>query len=178
MGQSGTSAGRAALLGAVDLYVSAHKTLVFGNAPLVWREARDDYAYRLKLPIEIGGEQCPGQFLLIDAFPDRRPCEFTIMLLFADHTVCRLDYEPSGVHTNPMNAAAPSIVRGPHWHAWELNRPHVKIVSGKHFALPVAVEVAGPRNFDDALRFYCQQRRIDLGAHPIEFPYPGQLIPP
>lgn len=176
MGESGTNTGRVALLQAVDAYVAAHKTLVFGNAPLVWQDARDTYARRLKLPIEIGGEQYPGQYLLIDAFPDKKPQEFIVMLLFNDHTICRLDFEPTAVHGNPMNAPVPSVVQGPHWHSWALNRPHVKIVSGKHFDLPVAISITGPRNFDDALRFYCQGNNIELGAHPIEFPHPGQLF--
>lgn len=178
MGQSGTDSGAKAFKLAVDAFVSARKTPVFGNTPLVWQVARDVYGYRLKLPVEIGGEQHPGQFLLIDAFPDRKPHEFMIMLLFADHAVCRLDFEPTAVHGNPMSAPVQTIVRGPHWHSWELNRDRVKIISGKHFDLPVAISVTGPRNFDDALRFYCQERNIELGAHPIQFPYPGQLFPP
>lgn len=168
--------GRVAFVQAVDAYVATRKTLVFGNAPLVWQAARDTYARRLKLPIEIGGEQHSGQYLLIDAFPDRKPQEFIIMLLFNDHTICRLDFEPTSVHSNPLNAPVPGLVRGPHWHSWHLNKTQVKIVSGKYFALPVATPISGPRNFDDALRFYCQQNNIELGAHPIEFPHPEQLF--
>ena len=178
MGQAGSGSGAKAFRSAVDAFVAARKTIVFGNASPEWREARDVYGYRLKLPVEIAGEQHPGQFLVIDAYPDRKPHEFFVMLLFADHTVCRLDFEPTAVHPNPMNSPVPSVVHGPHWHSWSLNRDHVKIVSGKHFDLPVAAPISGPRNFDDALRFYCQENNIELGAHPIEFPYPGQLFPP
>ena len=177
MGQSGPTGG-SKFHKAVDAFVAAPKTLVFGNAPLVWQTARDAYGYRLKLPIEIAGEQHPGQYLVIDAYPDRRPAEFIFCLLYADHTICRLDFESTAVHANPMDAPVPTIIRGPHWHSWELNRDRVKVVSGKHFALPVADTLIGPRNFEDALRHFCQQRNIALGAHPIEFPYPGQLIPP
>ncbi len=178
MGQSGPTGGGSSFHKAVDAYVAARKTLVFGNAPLAWQAARDTYGYRLKLPVEIDGEQHPGQYLVIDAYPDRKPHEFVFCLLYDDHTICRLDFEPSGVHLNPMNCSSPGIVKGPHWHSWELNRGHAKVVSGRHFDLPVAETLTGPRNFEDALRHFCQQRNIALGAHPIEFPYPGQLIPP
>lgn len=162
---------------AVDAFVASPKTLVLGNAAPEWERARDTYGVRLKLALEISGEQHPGQHFLIDAYPDRRPSEFVLTLLFGDHAVCRVDYEPTATHTNTNSPCVlPYVVKGPHWHSWELNRLSVKVASGRHFPLHFADALIRPRNFGDMLRFYCHQRNIALGAHPIEFPHPEMLI--
>lgn len=168
--------GRAAdFVKAVDAFVAAPKTLVLGNTAPQWQPARDVYATRLKLPLEIEGEQ-RGQHLLIDAFPDHRPRVFCIGLLFAEHMVCRLDFDPPRVHSNGWHTALPSVVHGPHWHSWELNRPTVKNV-GKFLELPYASEFTEAREFDAVLRWYCTERNIlEIGAHGIEFPPPEKLL--
>lgn len=159
---------------AADAVVAADKTLVFGNVGPKWERSRDEYATRLKLPIEIDGEQF-GHHLLIDAFPEHNPRKFCIGLLFADHMIDRLDFDPLATHSNGWHSALQNVIKGPHWHSWELNRPTVKTV-GRFLELPFADEFKDAREFDATLRWYCTKRRVALGAHGAEFPAPGRLI--
>lgn len=158
---------------AADAFVAADKTPLFGNAP-GWQPARDDYAVRLKIPLERDGEHHSGEYLTMDAYPDRHPNEFKIGLMFGDRIIDRLDYTPKSVHPNPLVAPVPYVVMGPHWHSWELNRVYIK--GGGFQKLVVADHFHGAKQFDAALRWYCKARNITLGAHPIEFPHPEQLF--
>jgi hypothetical protein len=159
---------------AVDAFVAVPKTLVLGNTPIVWQRARDDDALRLQLPLEVNGEQF-GEQLTIDAFPDRRPRMFNLGLMFGVHMVDRLDFDPSSTHGNNWNSALPIVVAGPHWHSWELNRGTVRNVN-KFIPLPYADTFSEAKEFDAVLRWYCQARNIQIGAHGIDFPAPGRLI--
>lgn len=159
---------------AVDAFVAAAKTLVVGNVPPKWQRARDDDGLRLQLPLEIDGEQF-GQQLTIDAFPDRKPKMFCLGLLFAEHMIDRLDFDPSATHGNGWHSSLPAVVAGPHWHSWELNKDTVKAV-GRFLPLPYADTFVGAKEFDAVLRWYCHTRNISIGAHGIDFPAPERLI--
>ncbi|ALR08231.2 hypothetical protein XFFB_02065 [Xylella fastidiosa] len=159
---------------AVDAFMQAPKIL-HGTSKPVWESARNIYAARMKLPIEVAGE-LHGPHINIDAYPDHRPRKFTIGILFADRFVCRLDYDPGATHSNKWRSGLPPFVKGPHWHSWELNRKEF-IKPDPHFPrLPYAIGFTKARHFDSCLRWYCQARNIHLGAHEIEFPYSGLLI--
>ena len=167
---------------AVDAFMAANKVLVLGNSAPQWQQARDNAAKRLKMPLEVNDEQ-HGQFLLIDSFPNHQSLRFHLAIIFdnpaapADHgqVVCRLDFHHEAIHSNGFGQSVPELVRGPHWHSWELNRHTIKRID-RHFDLHLAEEFTQARQFDAALRWYCKERNIQLGAHQIELPLPGDLF--
>ncbi|HET7329402.1 hypothetical protein, partial [Dyella sp.] len=110
---------------AVDTFMAAQKFLVLGGVAPTWQSARDVDAQRLKLPLEVNGEQS-GQYLLLDAFPEHHTLKFCIGIIFLDHVVDRLDYDLEASHANDFSAPLPNLVHGPHWHAWGLNKSSVK----------------------------------------------------
>lgn len=70
------------------------------------------YAVQLKLPIEVGGE-LPGSHISIDVYPDHRPHEFMIGILFDEGCVCRLDNDPWATHSNKWDPDLPPFVKWP-----------------------------------------------------------------
>lgn len=159
---------------AVDAFMAAPKTLHGTRAP-EWSRARDSYAVRLKLPIELAGE-LSGQHLLIEAFPDRNPILFTIGLLFNERCVCRVDYDTAATHSNNWAPGLPPFVQGPHWHSWELNRDELRKRPSQYLRLPYAIEFTQARAFDACLRWYCDTRNITLGPHGIDYPHKSFLL--
>lgn len=162
-----------AFIAAVDALMGAPKTLQGVMNPR-WQESRDAYAIRLKLPIQVGDEMT-GQFLMIDAFPDRQHLQFTIALLVEGRAVCRLDYDPEVIHDNGWADGLPGMVKGPHWHSWEVNRDAFRKLSSHPVRLQRAIPFTQARAFDACLRWYCQERNIALGAHAIDFPASATL---
>jgi hypothetical protein len=170
--------GTADFVGAVDAFMAAPKELVIGSAGLSWHRARDEGAKRLKLPLEVGGEQL-GQYLLIDAFPEYHSLKFCLGIVFMEHVVCRLDFDPDATHGNAVDdwSPLPKLIRGPHWHSWELNRDTFKQSgTSNYLKLPLASAYEKAKRFDAALRWYCAERHIPLGDHGIELPPPDRLL--
>lgn len=167
--------GQAEFIRSVDTFIASLKVPMFGVGPTLWQPARDAYGLRVKVPLEVGGEIRPGQHLIIDAYPDRRPHEYTIGITFADLMVARLDFEPTAVHRNPPGAPVPGFVEGAHLHSWELNRSHVRL-QNFHSRPPVAESFTDARQFDAVLRWFGSHYRINLGAHPVAFPPPELLL--
>jgi hypothetical protein len=160
---------------AVDSFMAAaDKSLVLGPQVPEWRRVRDEDFVRIKLPLEVAGEQL-GQHLLIDAYTEHPTLKFCIGIMFPEGVVCRLDYELEAVHGNGFAYGLPLEVQGPHWHSWELNRLSFKD-NGHFLKLPYATTFHDARQFDATLRWYCAQRHIALGAHGIEFPPRGRLL--
>ncbi|WP_143703979.1 MULTISPECIES: hypothetical protein [Luteimonas] len=157
-----------AFIAAVDEFMAAPKELR-GKFNPRWQAARDSYGLRLKLPIEIDGE-LPGQTLAIDAYPGRDLLLFNISLIVENRCVCRLDYDLEAIHDNRWASHVPGAVMGPHWHSWEVNRENFRKLSSYPVRLHHAIPYDEARAFDASLRWYCQERNIDLGAHSIIFP--------
>lgn len=164
---------------AVDLFMEAPKSLYGIDIPQ-WRPGRQDAGeYKLKLPIEVDG-QFSGQFLTILAYPneDQQPA-FKIFTEYESHCVCRMDYVLDHTHGNNWvemrEQGLPLEIDGPHWHKWEINRRAVN-ASEFPFKLPNAQPISPYRTFDDALRWYCGERNIQLGAHGIYLPGRTLLI--
>lgn len=159
---------------AVDAFLPLHKALVGAESPK-WQYGRDFAEKRLKLPIEVGGEQ-RGQHLIVMAYPENHVPMFRICLEFLQKIVCRLDYEPDGSHANRlMPDGQNGLIHGPHWHAWELNRGCISSVL-KYDKLPNAQPFTQAQKFDACLRWYCAERGIDLGHHGIVFPARERLL--
>ncbi len=158
---------------AVDTIIAAPKILVGADAP-AWQRGRDDDERRIKLPLEIDGEQ-GGAFLIVSAFPERPIPGFSIGIMCFDKVICRLDFEPDVAHGNPPDEGLTPLVHGPHWHSWELNRLHVGPT--RRFAkLRRAEPFTEAQKFDAALRWYCHRRNIEIGAHGIELPRREKLL--
>lgn len=161
---------------AVGAFMDKPKFLVSNTAP-TWSNGREPDALRLKLPIEIDGEQS-GQSLVIFAYPEHKTLKFTVGIQFGDHVVCRFDHELEAVHGNngknrPMDL--PRTVYGPHWHDWELNKCSFSSTS-EYFKMPYAQPLSVSRSFDAGLRWYCNERKMKLGFHEIEFPSRRRLL--
>ena len=165
-------------VGAVDRFIEKPKRLMTA-APTTWQRAvRDADEMRLKIPLESDGVQS-GEYLVLKAYPEYslQP-RFSISLMFLELVVCRLDFELDAIHGNNSPTARhrlPLVVRGPHWHSWELNRMTVKSVT-HYLPLPNADEFTHARKFDATLRWYCDKRRIALDEHGIELPHRTRLL--
>jgi hypothetical protein len=162
---------------AVDRVIRVPKLLVGAESPS-WQAGRGQDEQRLKLPLEIAGEQ-RGQFLLIMAFPDHEPSpRFNIAIECCDKVVCRLDFELDSVHGNnlrPRPQNVPALVHGPHWHSWELNRGEVRSLL-YYDSMPYAQPFTEAQKFDAVLRWYCGKRNISLERHGIRFPMRSRLL--
>lgn len=110
------------------------------------------------------------------AYPNHYNLMFNIGISFDEKVVCRLDFEPDGSHANNLMPGVPEhIIKGPHWHQWELNRHCVSSVLF-HDKLPNAVPFTEAQKFDATLRWYCAKRNIALGNHGIHFPRQERLL--
>ena len=161
----------------VDRVIVAPKKLVGAERPR-WQAGRTQEEQRLKLPLEIDGEQ-RGQFLVIMAFPNYEPSPmFNIAFECCDKVVCRLDFDLDSVHGNnlrPRPQSLPALVHGPHWHSWELNRGEVRSIL-VYDKMPYAEPFTEAQKFDAVLRWYCGKRNIALGRHGLEFPMRSRLL--
>lgn len=163
-----------AFVEAVDAFMPLPKRLVGADAP-TWQSGRSADELRLKLPIQIGGE-LRGQHLVIKAFPNYHNLMFQMGISFDEKVVCRIDFELDGSHGNNLNPGVlPSLIKGPHWHSWELNRDLVWSVL-HHDKLQRATPFTETHKFDATLRWYCAKRNIALGHHGIEFPIRERLL--
>ncbi|MFO1503563.1 MAG: hypothetical protein U1F39_07075 [Steroidobacteraceae bacterium] len=156
---------------AVDSCMESPKTLAGSDGPS-WQQGRDPDELRMKLPLQIAGEQS-GAFLMIVAYPEYHSLKFRIGIEFHGKVVDRLDYELDVAHAN--KAGFGDLVKGPHWHTWEDNRHLVGSIY-KHDKLPIAISFTDAQRFDAALRSYCKKRNIEIGHHGIEFPLRRKLL--
>jgi hypothetical protein len=162
------------LIQAVDAFLEAPKNLATGMGQLQWGAARDECAKRLKLPLEIEGEQ-HGHHLVIDAFPNSSSLKFCLAIQFGEHVVDRIDYELTVRHANQINSGLPQMVKGPHWHKWSYNRNTFKR-KDNFLKLPNASAFETPRQFDATLRMFCADNNIAIGNHGIELPPRDSLL--
>lgn len=157
---------------AADKLIADQKLLVGVDDP-EWQPGRDPGSQRLKLPLQVNGEQIGAQ-LEIKAFPARNQPWFCVGVLFGEMCIDRLDVQQTD-HANPAGFGLRRLVNGPHWHSWELNRHQFS--NAKNFkTLHLASEFTETRQFDAALRWYCKQRNIVLGLHGIAMPHPVDLL--
>lgn len=160
----------------VDAFMMANKALVGANDSPLWERGRDEGSQRLKLPISVDDEQ-RGESMIIDTFPDSDQLLFHIVIEVRGHAVSRLDFEPMGIHSNPLDVGnGKLLVHGPHVHEWQANKR--RFTGGSK---PVKIPYATPlpsqlRQFDATLRWYCTMHNIYLGAHSVNYPQKTRLI--
>lgn len=168
---------REQFLDQVTAFLQSDKNLAGIGSPSQWQPNRDPSEKCLKLPIEIEGV-LRGQELVIVSYPASEKLRFTINIVY-DISICRLDFDETGGHTNGFWAdldRLPMIVSGSHFHRWEINKRFIegngKLEELKHAELlPTTI-----RSFDAALRWFCDETKINLPHnHLIELP-PRTLI--
>ena len=169
----------AQFVAAVDAFMDMKKRLIGADVSPTWQAGRDPDQLRLKLPLELDGVQ-HGQTLCIDAHPAYPTLRFYIMILFAPEgpSICRLDYRLDDIHPNNADSLVklPSMVCGPHYHAWRLNR-HLAKSTAHALPLPNATPLPKIRQFDAALRWFCSENKIILPpGHRIELPAKERLL--
>lgn len=165
---------------AVDEYMAATKQIVGVTTPQTWREGRQigEGELIVRFPVEVNGEQFPYCSFIVLAFPYVDELKFTLTLVY-QHAVSRLDYEIDRPHSNLNTAHGPEIphsVIGPHYHPWRENRATITNLN-EPFRLPIALPLdIHVRQFDAALRWFCNQTNIVLRDHAIELPARTRLL--
>jgi hypothetical protein len=160
----------------VSSFFDAQKQLAGADMPLAWEPDTNPDERRIKIPISYQG-QISGYNLEIKAYSGTGNLCFAILIVF--HVcIARIDFDENDTHTNsfPLPGNLPSIIHGPHFHRWSDNirfvedygkLPHMKCAE----ALPVKI-----KTFDAALRWFCDETRIDLPhGHQIQMPV-GRLL--
>jgi len=155
--------------------LNAQKSLASFDVPPQWRSARDGVGVEAKFIVEVAGTQY-GDKVTIVAVPSEKT--FHINLIHRDLCVSRLDFDPMQPHTNTLRAndyRLPLIVSGKHFHRWSHNTRFVKgdgtldrLLHAEE--LPVSVQ-----KFDQALRWFCSEIKIDL-PHGHAIDYPSDLL--
>ncbi|WP_222707634.1 hypothetical protein, partial [Ottowia flava] len=154
----------------VDSVLLAQKSIPGIDEPTHFELGTFRNEYVLKLPVEINGVLGPEKIIV--AYRPSAHIDYSISLV-CNVSVCRLDYDEAGGHTNSMLASRfriPLIVSGPHFHKWEYNKQFVENDT-KLLELKNAVEVRGIRSFDSALRWFCGEVNVHLPHnHSIALP--------
>lgn len=162
----------------VDKVLSSTKLLAGIGIPQRWQPNRDPNELSIKIPIEIEGQQV-GHKLVAVFEPASHTLKFSILIVVNEVCITRLDFDPTGGHTNSLLAfqyGIPAVVSGKHFHRWSLNRRFVTGV-GHLERLENAEDIPqNIRTFDSALRWFCGECNIQLPHnHAIELP-PRSLI--
>lgn len=171
----------------VDQFLAGRKALIGEHADHQWRPARDGGGLCIKLPLEKDGVQS-GHHLDVTARNNQPFYAFSISVIaHGEIAVARLDFEaPWDTHGN--NAAdwqddverfpdgRLKIIYGPHYHGWGMNRRFVA-TTREQLKLPNAASLpSNVRDFDAAIRWFCNQNNITLSHnHTIRLP-PQRLI--
>lgn len=155
----------------VNNFIAAKKAMAGIDLPIQWAPGSRSAEITAKLPIEINGEQS-GQKVILVFVPGRNG--FAINLVFSDLCVQRVDFDSHGIHRNGFSGldfGLPFQVGDRHFHRWALN---TRFVDSPNAAIELrnAEELSSTiRNFDDAIRFFCDECNIDLpNGHYIELP--------
>lgn len=167
------------IVAVIDAFMQSEKLLVGADQQQNWQDGREHGEKKLKLPLELGGEQS-GQSLIVMAYPRHEPLMFRILIAF-EPAVCRLDFSQHEKHGNPLDCAVdgiPGMVIGAHCHPWSLNKRFFTGVTQAvklHCAIPFAPQI---KKFDSALRWFCDENNVRLpnGKHVIELPTKDTLI--
>lgn len=168
------------LITAIDAFMQTDKYPIGVDFPPSWEEGRELGIGELtvKFPLEINGE-IGDQKLIINASPNSANLKFNILITF-EPTICRLDFDETVIHMNSHAIGTDdidSIVRGSHYHSWELNKrffTHSSRPIDLHNAISLESNI---RRFDSALRWFCTTNRVILRRdHCIEFPERSLLL--
>lgn len=165
---------------AIDAFMGLDKIPSGVDVPPIWQLGRElgSDEYTIKIPLEVNAE-IGDQKLIITAYPNHDSLKFAILISF-EPAICRLDFDYSDIHPNTYKKSGDdleSVVKGPHYHSWEMNRRFFT-ASSKPIELHNAEKL--PLNihkFDAALRWFCDLNKIILPhTHRIELPSKTNLF--
>jgi hypothetical protein len=159
------------LLEALDSFVRLRKRLLGTDGPVSWVDGHNRFERRTVFPIELDGELLVGARLEVTSVQRGRG-QFRLSLCY-NAAIARLDHTDE-THANTLKkdeVSVPSLVTGPHYHSWQLNRRFFRGLS-KAPELGLAEPFASRGNFDSNLRWFCEELNIDQpdGRHVIELP--------
>ena len=162
----------------VDKVIASTKYLAGIGLPQRWQPNRDPNELSIKIPIEINGLQIGHKFVAVFE-PASHTLKFSILIVVNEVCITRLDFDPTGGHTNSLLASQygiPAVVSGKHFHRWVLNK-RIVTAAGHLERLENAEAIPDRiRTFDSALRWFCGECNIQLPHnHAIELP-PRSLI--
>lgn len=155
----------------VTEFLAARKSLAGIDVPVAWVPGRQSGELTVKVPIERDGAQ-EGEMLVAVFIPSRRG--FTINIVCHKLCVTRLDFESHGPHINGfsgLNDGLPFEADDRHIHRWAPNSRFVESVTAPLDLKYAETCLPTIRNFDDALRHFCDENNIDLpNGHWIDLP--------
>lgn len=162
----------------VDALLQAPDKVLVGATTVTWQPGRNLEEEVIKIPIEVDGVQDEDELVIV-AYPNE-PDTYSILIVHGI-AVCRLDVVPmTDAHTNALilpSENLPSVVIGPHFHRWSLNR---RIIDSpiKLQRLRMAEPYTGTVKFMSALRWFCGEAKIIVphDVH-IELPRTERLFP-
>lgn len=166
------------LAAAAEAFMAAPKILHGSQQPYTWGPGYSQHEVVAHFPIEVDGELRDGARLTVVGFPQAMNLKFRLCLC-CGAALCRLDYTDE-VHPNTLRGVSddiPSIVDGPHYHSWPLNRRFFKgaLTAPK---LHNAEEFLLGTSFDSILRWFCTDVNIASlpGGHLIALPTRDTLL--
>jgi hypothetical protein len=139
------------LLEALDSFVRLRKRLLGTDGPVSWVDGHNRFERRTVFPIELDGELLVGARLEVTSVQRGRG-QFRLSLCY-NAAIARLDHTDE-THANTLKkdeVSVPSLVTGPHYHSWQLNRRFFRGLS-KAPELGLAEPFASRGNFDSNLR--------------------------
>lgn len=155
----------------VDSLLQKPNKVLAGGANVAWQMGRNFDEQIIKIPIETDGIQ-EGDELVIVAYPNE-PDTYSILLIHRI-AIARLDVVPTtDGHTNALllpTEDLPSVVMGPHFHRWSINRRLIESAS-KLQRLRMAEPYTGTLKLMSALRWFCGEAKIVV-PHDVQFELP------
>lgn len=166
------------LLDALDAFVAEPKRIIGAVAHYSWGPGYSAPERMAEFPLEYRGEGDKAARLTLVGFPAARELKFRISLCY-NAAVCRLDYTDE-THPNVLRLPSdnlPPLVKGPHFHSWEINRRFFKGASTVP-RLELAEPFTEPGGFDSLLRWFCSRTNIEQppGGHYIGLPARDTLL--
>lgn len=156
----------------IDALLAAEKHVV-GRPP--WEKSRET-TVRLKAALRIRDEIVGGLFLVATASVHQTPQHGSLVLVYQDRVIERMDVLPTSPHTNPLknvprHLRGATLAAGDHqYHPWSLNRRWPRSSTDE---LPVAEPVNEPlESFGAAIHYFCVRTGI-AGDVPLPPHEPG-----
>lgn len=155
----------------IDALLNAEKTL---TGTMRWTGSRES-TVRLKVALSIGGEVIGGLFLYGDAATHTKMQQGSIVLVYRNVPIERMNVFPSNPHVNPLHKSLSRDVRGRvfeafthRYYPWQANRRWPRPPGDN---LQVAEKIGDEFvDFRGALRYFCHRVRLvgDIPAPPHE----------
>ncbi len=160
----------------IDEFLNSKKAILGADNHFEWVSGYSQYECKAKFPIILDGESQQHARFELTGFTNSTELKFRLALCFGA-IICRLDYTDE-THANILRLSEenlPSVVHGPHYHSWNINRRFFKGVKPLQKPAPKLenAEIFKMRgNFDSILRWFCAEVNIEplSSAHLISLP--------